>query len=238
MTSGNTGATPRTPTSSRFLKIFTRLPLDEIARLAALGGSEINEAKKVLATEATAIVHGRAAAEQAAETARKTFEEGATADTLPTVTVDRALTRKRRRHPVAVRHRRACSVERRSAPSRPGRRGARQRPAGVRRPPHRHDARPDRRRRDQTVARQEEARAGTADLSRSSIGIPLSIRCRPQRNSKIDRKIPGAIDGQRIDLHARRIRVALQLEGHADQAAVAAVAEQHADAAAFRRRCG
>ena len=73
-----------------FLKIFTRLPLDEIARLAALGGSEINEAKKVLATEATAIVHGREAAEQAAETARKTFEEGATADTLPTVEVDGA----------------------------------------------------------------------------------------------------------------------------------------------------
>ena len=74
----------------RFLKIFTRLPLDEIARLAALGGSEINEAKKVLATEATAIVHGREAAEQAAETARMTFEEGTTADTLPTVTVVRA----------------------------------------------------------------------------------------------------------------------------------------------------
>ena len=75
----------------RFLKIFTRLPLDEIARLSALGGSEINEAKKVLAPEATAIVHGRGAAEQAAETARKTFEEGTTADTLPTVTVDRGL---------------------------------------------------------------------------------------------------------------------------------------------------
>ena len=74
----------------RFLKIFTRLPLDEIARLEALGGSEINEAKKVLATEATAIVHGREAAEQAAETARKTFEEGALADTLPTVAIDRA----------------------------------------------------------------------------------------------------------------------------------------------------
>jgi tyrosyl-tRNA synthetase len=73
----------------RFLKIFTRLPLDEIARLAALGGAEVNEAKKVLATEATAIVHGREAAEQAAETARKTFEEGSTADTLPTVSVDR-----------------------------------------------------------------------------------------------------------------------------------------------------
>jgi tyrosyl-tRNA synthetase len=71
----------------RFLKIFTRLPLDEIARLEALGGSEINDAKKVLATEATAIVHGREAAEQAAETARKTFEEGALADTLPTVEV-------------------------------------------------------------------------------------------------------------------------------------------------------
>ncbi|MDQ6437152.1 tyrosine--tRNA ligase [Mesorhizobium sp. LHD-90] len=72
----------------RFLKIFTRLPLDEIVKLAALGGSEINEAKKVLATEATAIVHGREAAEQAAETARKTFEEGALAETLPTIEVD------------------------------------------------------------------------------------------------------------------------------------------------------
>ena len=74
----------------RFLKIFTRLPLDEIARLAALGGAEVNEAKKVLATEATAIVHGREAADQAAETARRTFEEGATADTLPTVQVNGA----------------------------------------------------------------------------------------------------------------------------------------------------
>ncbi len=73
----------------RFLKIFTRLPLPEIAKLAALGGAEINEAKKVLATEATAIVHGREAADQAAETARKTFEEGVTAASLPTVTVPR-----------------------------------------------------------------------------------------------------------------------------------------------------
>ncbi|MER9400660.1 tyrosine--tRNA ligase [Mesorhizobium sp. M0615] len=74
----------------RFLKIFTRLPLSEIARLAALGGSEINEAKKVLATETTAIVHGREAALAAEETARKTFEEGVTAETLPTVEVDDA----------------------------------------------------------------------------------------------------------------------------------------------------
>lgn len=71
----------------RFLKLYTTLPLAEIAKLAALGGSEINEAKKVLATEITAVLHGRAAAEQAAETARKTFEEGSVSDDLPTVTV-------------------------------------------------------------------------------------------------------------------------------------------------------
>ena len=64
---------------TRFLKLFTTLPLDEIARLGALQGQEINEAKKVLATEATALLHGRAAAEQAAETARTTFEQGALA---------------------------------------------------------------------------------------------------------------------------------------------------------------
>jgi tyrosyl-tRNA synthetase len=74
----------------RFLKLFTILPMDEIARLAALGGSEINDAKKVLATEVTAMLHGREAAEQASETARKTFEEGALAESLPTVKVDRA----------------------------------------------------------------------------------------------------------------------------------------------------
>ena len=66
------------------------LPLDEIARLAALQGSEINEAKKVLANEATALLHGREAAEQAAETARKTFEEGVLAQSLPTVTAPAA----------------------------------------------------------------------------------------------------------------------------------------------------
>ncbi len=75
---------------ARFLKLFTTLPLPEIGRLAALKDQEINEAKKVLATEATALVHGRAAAEQAAETARRTFEEGALADTLPTVAIARA----------------------------------------------------------------------------------------------------------------------------------------------------
>ena len=74
----------------RFLKLFTELPLDEIARLEALQGAEINEAKKVLALEATSMIHGRAAAELAAETARKTFEEGVTAASLPSVAVSRA----------------------------------------------------------------------------------------------------------------------------------------------------
>jgi len=75
---------------ARFLKLFTTLPMDEINRLAALQGAEINEAKKVLATEATALVHGREKAEAAAETARATFEEGALAAGLPTVEIPQA----------------------------------------------------------------------------------------------------------------------------------------------------
>jgi tyrosyl-tRNA synthetase len=71
----------------RFLKLFTELPMNEIARLAALSGQEINDAKKVLATEATAMLHGRAAAEEAAETARQTFDEGAIGEALPTVEI-------------------------------------------------------------------------------------------------------------------------------------------------------
>jgi tyrosyl-tRNA synthetase len=71
----------------RLLKLFTELPLEEVARLAQLKGQELNEAKKILATEATALLHSRAAAEQAAETARRTFEEGALAETLPTVEI-------------------------------------------------------------------------------------------------------------------------------------------------------
>ncbi len=74
----------------RFLKLFTILALDEADRLASLQGQEINEAKKVLATEATALVHGRAAAEAAAKTARTTFEEGGLATTLPSVEIPAA----------------------------------------------------------------------------------------------------------------------------------------------------
>jgi tyrosyl-tRNA synthetase len=71
----------------RFLRLFTELPLDEVARLEALGGAEINDAKKVLATETTALLHGRGAADEAAEAARRTFEEGVVADALPTIAV-------------------------------------------------------------------------------------------------------------------------------------------------------
>jgi len=74
----------------RFLKLFTELTLEEIGKLARLKGAELNEAKKILATEATALVHGRDAADRAAETARATFEEGQNAASLPTFEVKRA----------------------------------------------------------------------------------------------------------------------------------------------------
>jgi tyrosyl-tRNA synthetase len=74
----------------RFLRMFTDLPLDEIARLEKLAGAEINAAKIVLATEATKMAHGEAAAEAAAETARRTFGEGSAGDDLPSIEVESA----------------------------------------------------------------------------------------------------------------------------------------------------
>jgi tyrosyl-tRNA synthetase len=74
----------------RFLRLFTLLPLDEIARLEKLGGAEINEAKKVLASEATRLLHGTEAADSAARTAQETFEKGVAAQGLPHVAVDLA----------------------------------------------------------------------------------------------------------------------------------------------------
>ena len=71
----------------RFLRLFTELPMGEIARLEALEGHEVNEAKKVLATEATAMLHGRGKADEAKETARRAFEEGGQGAGLPTVVV-------------------------------------------------------------------------------------------------------------------------------------------------------
>ena len=71
----------------RFLRLFTELPLEKIEKLETLEGAELNDAKKILATEATALVHGRDGAEAASETARKTFEEGASADGLPSINI-------------------------------------------------------------------------------------------------------------------------------------------------------
>ena len=73
----------------RFLKLFTNLPLDEITRLEALAGAEINQAKKILANAVTSILHGADAARIASETAEKTFETGATAEGLPTTDIPR-----------------------------------------------------------------------------------------------------------------------------------------------------
>ncbi len=74
----------------RFLRLFTELPLDEIARLESLQGAELNDAKKVLANQATRLLHGGAAADEAAETARRTFEDGSAGEALPTVEIPRA----------------------------------------------------------------------------------------------------------------------------------------------------
>ena len=74
----------------RFLRLFTELPMDEIARLEALDGAELNDAKKVLATQATAMCHGLEAAQKAEATARETFEGGGTSEDLPTINIDGA----------------------------------------------------------------------------------------------------------------------------------------------------
>lgn len=74
----------------KFMKLFTTMPMDEINRMAKLEGAEINEAKKVLATEATALLHGRDEAEKALATAQQTFEKGAVSADLPTIEVSAA----------------------------------------------------------------------------------------------------------------------------------------------------
>jgi tyrosyl-tRNA synthetase len=111
----------------RFLKLYTthcRWPRSR--RLAALGGAEINEAKKILATEVTAMLHGREAAEAAAETARKTFEEGALAADLPSVAVARGRARGRSRRAHRLRQGGPRALDRRGAAAGQGWRPARQ----------------------------------------------------------------------------------------------------------------
>ncbi len=114
----------------RFLKLFTTLPMNEIARLEVLSGSEINEAKKVLANEATALLHGQEAAEASADTSRRTFEAGEIAGGLPTITVDLDAGTGT---PGGDRALRSCQLEQRSAPTCPGRRNQDQRCLGLRR---------------------------------------------------------------------------------------------------------
>ena len=75
---------------ARFLRLFTELPLDEVHRLGELKGSEINDAKRVLATEATRLAHGKEAARDAADTARRTFEDGENASGLPSIGLSQA----------------------------------------------------------------------------------------------------------------------------------------------------
>ena len=87
---GSSGATPRTATSVVSSSCSPNCRSTEIERIGELKGAEINEAKKILATEATSLLHGAAAAEQAAETARRTFEEGKSGDALPTIDIPRA----------------------------------------------------------------------------------------------------------------------------------------------------
>ena len=112
----------------RFLRMFTDLPLDEIARLEALKGQEINAAKITLATEATAMAHGRAAADAAAETARQTFGEGGAGDDLPRIEVA-AGDLARGIPAIELFHRSGlASSKERGAPADQGRRGAGERP--------------------------------------------------------------------------------------------------------------
>ncbi len=147
----------------KLLKIYTTLPMGEIARLAALQGAEINEAKKVLATEATALLHGRAKAEAAARTAQETFEQG---------TTGRGPPQRRNRHQRACQGPwRACcfragrprQIQRGGPPADPGWRPARQRCRSVGRDGKVDHERCDRRR-DQALTRQEAARAAEAGV--------------------------------------------------------------------------
>ena len=150
---------------ARFLKLFTTLPLDEIERLAALKGQEINEAKKVLATEATRpCARRREAADAAAATARQTFEEGTLAQTLPTIEVSARPAGERIRRARRLRSRRTGIVEQRSAPSDQGRR-----PQGQRCHRHRRTKGADAEsshagRRDQALARPQASRSDQAGV--------------------------------------------------------------------------
>jgi hypothetical protein len=130
----------------RFLRLFTDLPLDEIARLEGPARREINEAKKVLANEATRMLHGAAEAARAEEAARTAFEQGWRLRRPADARGGRARPGRRDHAGRPRRRRRPCRLEGRGAPAGPGRRPAGERQAGDGRQPHRHLRRPGRRR--------------------------------------------------------------------------------------------
>ena len=149
----------------RFLKLFTLLPLDEVERLAALEGAEINEAKRILATEATALMHGHVAADEAAETAHKTFVDGALADHLPTIRLPEADLRAGTGRLGPVRQGRARRLDRGGAAPDQGRRPQGQRRGGDGRACDRVARRRDRGRGHQAVAGAQEARAAAGGVT-------------------------------------------------------------------------
>ena len=149
----------------KFLKLFTILPMGEIAKLAALQGAEINEAKKVLATEATALLHGRDEADKAAETARTTFEEGAIAESLPTLEIPRSELASGAGVLAAVREGGSRRLERRSTPPDQGRWPSRQRCRRHRRENDADISSSHARRRDQALDGQEAPRAAAACIA-------------------------------------------------------------------------
>ena len=155
---------------ARFLKLFTTLPLDEIEKLAALQGAEINEAKKALADSATTLLHGADAARVAAETARQTFEEGAIAENLPTDRNSSRRARSRPRRAGGVRQGRPRRLERRGAAPDQGRRTSRQRRRRYRREDDAEARGSHAGRRDQTVARQEAPRPAQACIGVFALG--------------------------------------------------------------------
>ena len=159
----------------RFLRMFTDLPLDEIARLEKLAGAEINAAKITLATEATKMAHGEAAAEAAAETARRTFGEGSAGDDLPSIEVASADLARGIQAVESAASRRARRQQERGAPADQGRRGPGQWRGDRRRCRGSHHRRCDARGLYQAQRRQEEARPRPSALTRQSAASPFPV---------------------------------------------------------------
>ena len=154
----------------RFLKLFTELPLNEIARLEKLQGSEINDAKIVLANEATTLCHGGDAAAAAAETARRVFAEGGIGEDLPVIDVPRAQLEARPARDQPLSPGGPRRERRRSAPPLPRQRRAHQRSAGERREEMLDDRRSQRRRRDQALRRPQAPRVDQGHLAAGETG--------------------------------------------------------------------